>query len=249
MSPIPNLHYFQVEAPPGGELRTLRVLLPKDYAFSERRYPVVYALDGQNLFDPETAFGGRHWKVSETMAKLPKKMQAIVVGIDNAGADRIHEYAPYKRGHQGGGGQEHLRFIMDKLKPEVDSSYRTMPQAKYTAIIGSSMGGLLALWAGLRFGDVFGKVGALSPSLWFNPQVLQLAEHDVGEKSKFYIVGSRTESRRMEANLQRTYWALLKGGFSEEQLRVIVRERGGHNEAFWGREFPKMMRWLLDANS
>ncbi len=245
MSKLPNLHYFQVATPPNGAQRTLRLLLPQDYAFSERRYPVVYALDGQNLFEPESAYGGRHWKVPETMSKMPKRLQAIIVGIDNAGVGRLHEYAPYKRGHQGGGGEEYLRFIIDKLKPEVDSSYRTLPQAETTAIIGSSMGGLLALWAGLRFGDVFGRVGALSPSLWFNPQVFQLARHDVGEKSKFYIAGSSRESSRMESGLQKLYAELQQGGFTHQQFRIVIRERGRHNEAFWGREFPKMHRWLF----
>lgn len=245
MNQLPNLQFFQVKIPPDNTERTVRLLLPNDYRMSERRYPVIYALDGQNLFEARTAFGGQHWKIPETMSKMPKKLQAIVVGIDNAGPGRIREYAPYKRGHQGGGGLEHLRFIMDKLKPEVDGSYRTMPQQKTTAIIGSSMGGLLALWAGLRFGEVFGRVGALSPSLWFNPQVFQLAANDVGKKSRFYVAGSIRETSRMESGLNRLHLALHEGGFIDRQFHVVIRERGRHNEVFWGREFPKMHRWLF----
>ncbi len=241
-----DLHYFRIRIAPQGPLRTVRVLLPPDYYGSNRRYPVIYVLDGQNLFEASTAFGGRHWKIPETMTKMPKRLQAIVIGIDNAGADRIREYAPYHRGKQGGGGLEHIQFIMNELKPEVDASYRTLPQSETTAIIGSSMGGLLALWAGLRFGEVFGKVGALSPSLWFNPQVFQLAENDLGRKSKFYVAGSRTESGRMESSLQHVYQSLRKGGFSDGQIRVVLRDRGKHNEVFWGREFPKLHRWLFD---
>ncbi len=187
MNQSPNLHYFQVKFPPNARERTVRLLLPTEYRMTERRYPVIYALDGQNLFEARTAFGGRHWKIPETMSKMPKKLQAIVVGIDNAGLGRIREYAPYKRGRQGGGGLEHLRFIIDELKPEVDRSYRTMPQQKTTAIIGSSMGGLLALWAGLRFGEVFGRVGALSPSLWFNPQVFHWPKTMLAKKAGFTL--------------------------------------------------------------
>lgn len=241
-----DLHYFRIRIAPQGPLRTARVLLPPDYYASERRYPVIYALDGQNLFEASTAFGGRHWKIPESMAKMPKRLQAIVIGIDNAGADRIHEYAPYRRGKKGGGGLEHIQFIIKELKPEADASYRTLPQPEMTAIIGSSMGGLLAFWAGLRFGEVFGKVGVLSPSLWFNPEVFHLAENDVGKKSKFYVAGSRTESGRMELSLQHVYQSLRKGGFSEWQIRVVIRDRGKHNEVFWGWEFPKMWRWLFD---
>jgi len=245
MNPLFNLHYFQVEIPPNAAPRTVRVLLPADYGMSERRYPVIYGLDGQNLYEPETAFGGMHWKIPETMAKLPKRLQAIVVGIDNGGADRMREYAPYRRGRQGGGGLDHINFIINELKPQVDKSYRTKPAPEFTGIFGSSMGGLLALWAGLRFGEVFIRVGVLSPSLWFNPQVFQLAEDDVGKKSKYYIAGSRTESARMESGLQKLYWSLRKGGFTDDHCRVVVRERGRHNEVFWGQEFPKMHRWLF----
>ena len=245
MRQLANLHLFQAKVPPTGTPRTVRVLLPTGYFTSERRYPVIYALDGQNLFEAKTAYGGRHWKIPETMSKLPKKLQAIVVGIDNAGGGRVHDYAPFQRGRQGGGGAEHLRFIIEKLKPELDSSYRTLPQRESTAIVGSSLGGLLALYAGLRFGEVFGKVGALSPSLWFNPQVLQLAENHVDTKPKIYVAGSKTESRGMAPALQRLYWSLRNGGFSEEQLRVVIRDRGKHNEVFWGREYAKLWRWLM----
>lgn len=245
MKPMPMLQNFDILIPPYRSPRKLRLLLPSDYAVSNRQYPVVYALDGQNLFQAETAFGGRHWGVPESMAKMPKRLQAIVVGIDNAGIHRIKEYSPYKRGKQGGGGGEFVRFIMESLKPQVDGSFRTLPGPDTTAIIGSSMGGLLALWAGLRFGDVFGRVGVLSPSLWFNPQVFQLAEHDVGEKSKFYIAGSIREGSRMGPGLQRLHEALHRGGFTHEQFCMAIRERGRHNEALWAREFPKMHRWLF----
>ncbi len=243
MNPI--LQDFDITIPPYNAPRKVRLLLPFDYANTTRRYPVIYALDGQNLFQAETAFGGRHWKIPETMAKMPKRFQAIFVGIDNAGSNRIHEYAPYKRGRQGGGGLDFMHYLIKEIKPQVDQSYRTLPHAETTGIIGSSMGGLLALWAGLRFGEVFGRVGVLSPALWFNPQVFQLAGHDVGEKSKFYISGSMRESVRMESGLNRLHEALHRGGFTHEQFRVVIRERGRHNESLWAREFPKMHRWLF----
>lgn len=240
-----ELHLLKARLPASGPARTFRVLLPKDYHHSDRRYPVIYALDGQNLFEASTAFGGRHWKVPETLSKMPKRLQTIVVGIDNAGAGRLNEYAPYRRNQQGGGGEAHLRLIVTSVKPLVDSTFRTNPAAHETAMIGSSMGGLLALYAGLRFGETFGKIGVLSPSLWFNPQVLELAGTSDRITSKFYVSGSKTESTLMANSLQSIYWALRKAGLDDRQLQVVIRDRGKHNEVFWGREFPKMHKWLF----
>jgi len=240
-----NLQLFKVKPSTTSKERIVRVLLPSDYDTSSRHYPVTYALDGQNLFEAKMAFGGRHWKLPETMSKMPKKLQSIIIGIDNAGAGRANEYAPFRRSRQGGGGEQHLHFLIEKLKPAIDSNFRTLPQATDTCIMGSSLGGLLALYAGLRFDQVFGKVGVLSPSLWFNPQVLKLAESSVGIKGKFYLASSRTESKHMASAMQQVYWALRNGGVSDENLRVILRERGKHNEIFWGREYPKMHRWLF----
>jgi alpha-glucosidase len=198
--------------------------------------------DGQNLFDPATA-AFRDWKIPRTMEKLPLRQQAIIVGIDNT-AGRMHEYAPYRRGRNGGRGDDYLRFVVDTVKPFLDRDYRTLPQRESTGIAGSSMGGLIALYAGLQYSQVFGRAGVLSPSLWFNPKLLDSARQHSSIKSNLYVAGSKTEQRSMESTLQNLYWALKTSGHHDDQIRVIIRDRGRHNEAFWAREFKKMMEWL-----
>ncbi len=227
--------------------RTIRVLLPKDYFTApDRRYPVLYMLDGQNLFQPETAFGRRDWKIPGTLHKQPLRRQAIIVGIDNGGHDRIHEYAPFRRGKNGGQGDLFVRALLETLKPFIDHAYRTLPGRETTGIAGSSLGGLLAFYAGVRYGDVFGKAAVFSPSLWFNPAVVQLAEQNPVWKSKMYVAASKTEMRNMENTLQNVYWSFKKGGYDDAQIRVVARDQGKHNEVFWGREFKKMYEWMYE---
>ena len=224
--------------------RTIRVLLPKNYD-NQKSFPVLYMQDGQNLFDPETSFSG-DWKIPHTMETLVAKKQAIIVGIDNGGDVRMNEYAPFSHGKDGGGeGDKYVRFIIETLKPFIDSEYRTMPDRDTTGIAGSSLGGLIAFYAGVKYGSVFGKVGVLSPALWFNPKVLDLVNPSLEFKSKFYVLASKTESRMMEKTLENVYWAFKNGGFSDENFRVTVRDRGKHNEIFWAREFKKMYEFIF----
>ena len=238
-----NIHPFHI--PQLGHDRTIRVLLPRNYAETDKRFPVLYMQDGQNLFDPATAAFG-DWKIPAAMDKQPLKRQAIIVGIDNGGVDRIHEYAPYKRGKNGGQGDAYVRFIIETLKPFIDNEYRTLSQRETTGIAGSSMGGLISLYAGLKYGGVFGKTGVLSPSIWFNPKVIELGNDAPPQnRSQIYVCASKTEMRGMEQTLQNVYWAFKNAGYSDEQIRVVVQERGKHNEAFWSREFKPMFEWLF----
>lgn len=219
------------------------MLLPRDYFKSDRRYPVIYMQDGQNLFEAKTA-AIRDWKIPKIMGQLALKRQAIIVGIDHT-MGRMEEYAPFRRGRTGGKGDAYLRFIIDTIKPFVDREYRTLPHRETTAIAGSSMGGLITLYAALRYSAVFGKAAVFSPSLWFNPNVLNLARAHSGVKNQLYVAGSRTESRGMESGLQNLYWGLKNSGYSDDQIRVVIRGRGRHNETFWAREFKIMMEWLF----
>ncbi|MBC7776252.1 MAG: alpha/beta hydrolase [Phycisphaerae bacterium] len=229
--------------------RAIRVLLPRNYwKDTSKRFPVLYLQDGQNLFDPSTA-AFRHWKLKEFMARQPLKRQAILVGIDHGGIDRGHEYAPYQRGKSGGQGDAYLQFVEHTLKPFIDLEYRTWAHREATGIVGASLGGLIAFYAGMRYSHVFGKVGALSPSFWFNPQVLGLAGKSAGLKSQIFVSGSKTETRSMMPMLEKTYWALKNGGYSDAQIRVVARDRGSHSEAFWAREFKPMYEWLFPVTA
>ena len=225
--------------------KTIRVLLPRNYYTApDRRFPVIYLQDGQNLFDAHTA-AFKHWKLRETMQRQPLNRQAILVGIDHSGLDRMHEYAPFKRGQHGGEGIPYLQFIAHTLKPFIDTHYRTWEHREATGIVGSSLGGLITFYAGLQFSHVFGKVGALSPSIWFNPHVLEVARHHTQPKSKMYVAGSKTEMGGMKYTLEQTYWALKAGNFADDDIRIVIRERGKHSETFWATEFKKMYEWLF----
>jgi alpha-glucosidase len=241
-----SLHvHFPFDMPQLGRQRAIRVLLPRNYDRDKgRRYPVLYIQDGQNLFDASTA-AFRPWGLREFMDRQPLRRQSILVGIDHGGPHRVHEYAPFKRGRQGGEGVAYLQFLEQTLKPFIDREYRTWPHREATGIAGSSMGGLIALYAGLHFSHVFGKTGALSPSLWFNPGVLKVIKGEHAPKSQIYVAGSKTELGSMAATLEKVYWTLHARGYTDDDLRVVIRDRGRHSEAFWGREFKGMYEWLF----
>ena len=148
--------------------RDIFVYLPPSYASSDRHFPVLYMHDGQNLFDAETSFAGE-WQVDESMELLSEEgIEAIVVGIPNAGNDRLDEYSPFAMSNLGGGkGDSYLEFIVQTLKPLIDVDFRTLPDRENTSILGSSMGGLISLYAFFRYPNIFGAAGAMSPAFWF----------------------------------------------------------------------------------
>jgi predicted alpha/beta superfamily hydrolase len=224
--------------------RKVRVYLPPSYGTSQRHYSVIYMHDGQNVFQSSDAFG-RPWRVESIIDKMPVRKQAIVIAIDNGGGERVNEYAPYRRGQKGGKGHDYMRFIVENIKPWADTNYRTLGSADHTWLVGSSLGGLITMYGGLQFPQVFGKIGVLSPAFWFNPGILSQAPNGWLSDNRFYVVGSQTESKGMASGLQRTYWRLKELGVPDDRLKVIVRDRGGHNEAFWSREFKKMyLEWM-----
>ncbi len=241
-----SLHIHKLVLPRLQRERTIRILLPPTYDLTDDyHYPVLYALDGQNLFDPELAVGGQCWEIPETVAQMPPQLQAIIVGIDNGEEARLDEYAPLRKEEGGGEADDFLEDLITYIKPFVDAEYRTRPDPEATGIVGSSMGGLLALYAGLQYGHVFGRVGVLSPAVWFNPEVLDLAKQHEGYKSRFYVAGSQTESEEMAEHVQQIAGYLQQSGFTGDRLLVNLRECGDHGEDLWRREYPEMHAWLF----
>jgi predicted alpha/beta superfamily hydrolase len=169
--------------------RDIVVWLPKGYNSRKKkdmRYAVLYMHDGQNILDPKTAYAGKDWRADETITKLIRKRKIkdiIVVGIYNT-PDRLDEYCWSEKG------QLYLRFIVEELKPFIDSNYRTLADRENTAIIGSSMGGLISFYAGWFYPEVFSKAGCMSSSFYYhNDHALKLVEDYNGPKKnvKFYI--------------------------------------------------------------
>src|SRR5207247_1389462 len=161
-----------------GKRRDLLVYTPASYARGTTRYPVIYMQDGQNLFDAATSFAG-DWGLKTALAWASRRgLEAIVVGIPNMGVARIDEYTPFMDPKAGGGqGERYLDYLVHTVKPLIDERFRTLPERAHTGIAGSSLGGLISLYAFFRYPEVFGFTAALSPSLWFaNAAILAFVE-------------------------------------------------------------------------
>ena len=230
--------------------RRIWVYLPLDYAQTQKRYPVLYMQDGQNLFDAKTSYAGE-WKVDETLNALAgaQKRACIVIGIDNGSEKRMTEYAPWD--HPRFGKQEgvaYTKFMVETLKPYIDNNFRTLKGPESTAVMGSSMGGLIAFYAALEYPQVFGRAGVFSPSFWHAEAAFEFAKTKApqAKKLKMYMfTGGQEGKAEMIAPMQRMTKILREAGFSKRRLYSAVPENGQHNEAFWAREFSGAYTWLF----
>lgn len=228
--------------------RRIWIYLPPDYESSSKYYPVLYMQDGQNLFDASTSFG-QEWQVDESLNQLFEQGDpgVIVVGIDNGGGNRLNEYTPWSNPTYGGGeGEAYVNFLVETLKPYIDSNYRTRPEREYTGIIGSSLGGLISMYAVINRQDIFSKAGIFSPSFWFTDEVYRLVE-ELGKQEdlRIYMIGGVTESSSMVNDLNRMYSSLRTVGFQTEELQLLTHQDGQHSEWYWAREFPAAYKWLF----
>lgn len=234
---LPNVEIPQLDVK-----RDVLVYLPPSYATGERRYPVLYMQDGQNLFDEATAFANQDWRVDETMERLSGEgYEAIIVGIPHGGERRLVEYNPFP-GRWGAKGEEYVGFVSDQLKPFVDSRFRTHFEPAATGILGSSMGGLISLYAFFRRPDVFGLCGAMSPSLFVGRgAILKYAREAPFHLGKIYLDnGTREPSARAMYDLLRE-----KGYRLRTDLKYVAEHGGHHHESAWARRLPGAIRFLL----
>ena len=237
-----------------GRTRRVWLYLPPGYATSGRRYPVLYMQDGQNVFDARTSFSGE-WGVDESLNLLAAGGQdptgCIVVAVDN-GPNRLDEYSPWNNPQYGGGqGDLYVDFLVQTLKPYIDSNYRTLPGREHTGIAGSSMGALIATYAALREPTVFGKVGVFSPAYWFARQQLfqYVRQRPANPNTKFYFVAGTTESSTMVTHMNAMRDSLQRGGVPTANLSYNTRTDGQHAEWYWRREFPAAYSWLYAAGT
>ncbi|HSJ09731.1 MAG TPA: alpha/beta hydrolase-fold protein [Longimicrobiales bacterium] len=241
----------QLHSPQLGNDRGLLVYLPPSYYTSERRYPVIYMHDGQNLFDPATSFAGE-WAVDQTLeAASEEGVEAIIVAIPNVGLERTNEYSPFfDEKHNGGGrGELYLRFIVETIKPLVDAEFRTLPDRTCTGIAGSSMGGLISLYAFFRYRHVFGFAGVMSPSLWFaNSAVLEWVARQPNAGGRIYIdVGMKEGQKTMDDVLRLRDILEQKGYRNLDDLLCVVDTAGDHSERAWARRVRRQMYFLLNV--
>lgn len=226
--------------------RTVRVYLPAGYSASHKSYAVIYMLDGQNLFKRDAAIKST-WGVDSTLAAQPVDKQCIVVGIDHAGKDRITEYNPYNSQYGKGDGKAFTQFLVETLKPYIDSHYRTKKTVRYTAIAGSSMGSLLAMYAIDEYPDVFGSAGLFSPAFWIAPEIYTLTQSKPANKtSGFYLTCGDKESANMVKQVSRMDSVLTAKNISVKQLPPLKINAGSvHNELQWQQAFPAFYDWLI----
>jgi predicted alpha/beta superfamily hydrolase len=216
------------------------------------RFPVVYMHDGQNLFDPAAAFAGVTWQVADAMdlgAEAGTIAEAIVVGPNNAGAARIAEYTPVPDpGYGGGDGDKYLSMLITELKPLVDSSLPTLPAREHTVMIGSSLGGLISAYTGVSHPDVFGSVGVMSPSVWWDSSWI-VGQVDTTHTSpdrplKVYVdCGTVNDGEPDTTTLVQHYRAL--GYVDGVDLLYVVQQGADHSEMYWAQRLPAALEFLL----
>ncbi len=233
-----------------GRTRKIWVYLPAAYPTEkDRSFPVLYLQDGQNLFDQKTAPFGE-WQVDETLdslAGLYPQNQVIVVGIDHGADFRLEEYTPYPNARYGGGkGDQYLQFLVNELKPAIDSQFRTLPDKANTAIGGSSLGGLISFHALIQYPETFGMGLIFSPSFWFSEKHFELTSQQIqrSQSARFFLLVGGNEEPIMTEGLAKMQALLAEKGMNAQQIKAVVDPAGNHNEAFWRAQFPQAFKWL-----
>ncbi len=266
---------FTLSMPQLEKSRIIRVWTPSDYQSRlDKHYPVLYMHDGQNLFDRETAAYGEIWDVHTAIEALMENGDfggAIVVGIDNApGLERLDEYSPwiteriddlkelgeYERDF-GGQGIEYGQFLVDTLKPYIDSHYRSLPDRENTGVAGSSMGGFISLYLGVAYPEIYSKIGAFSTAVWFADKALfkHVSKLNPNYKTRWYLdIGTEETSNKNIEGFNALYVdgtlavekKLLELGVLRKDVKVVIEEGATHFETAWARRFPEALRWLFE---
>lgn len=236
--------------------RDVIVYLPPDYnSDPERRYPVLYLHDGQNLFDAATAFAGNEWGLDELAEELIENgliQPLIIVGIYNARENRVYEYTHVKdRRGRGGRARRYAKAVIEDLKPFMDSEYRTLPDVAHTGLGGSSLGGLVTLYLGMRYPDVFGKLIVMSPSVWWANRAILREIQKLSHKSdqKIWLDIGTCEGQNPEVcvkNVQDLRDALVAKGWElGKDLMFLEHHGASHDEKAWGYRMRDALRFLF----
>jgi predicted alpha/beta superfamily hydrolase len=235
--------------------RDVLVYLPPGYETEKRRrYPVLYLHDGQNLFDGATSFiPGQEWRVDETAQALIHARAiepVIIVGIYNTGKERVEEYTPSADPKFKVGGRADLygRLIVEELKPFVDSHYRTKPDASDTGLGGSSLGGLVTLYLGLRYPAVFGKLAVISPSVWWDEHRIVREVESLQSKphTRVWLDMGTDEGANATSDARLLRDALVgKGWHLDEDLKYFEAAGAKHSELAWAERVEPVLRFLF----
>jgi predicted alpha/beta superfamily hydrolase len=240
------------------EPRDLVVYLPPGYEQEpDRRYPVLYLHDGQNLFEGATAFvPGQDWHVSDTAEECIRAGRIeplIIVGVYNAGEHRIDEYTPTRDRKHGAGGDAALygQMLTRELKPFIDRTYRTLADPANTGLGGSSLGGLVTLYLGMLHPDIFGKLAVLSPSVWWDNRVILKLVRMVDPKPRLQIwldIGTGEGGKHVQ-NARALRDELVKAGWvAGADLIYAEMPEADHSEAAWAERVGPFLEYLFPAH-
>jgi predicted alpha/beta superfamily hydrolase len=260
--PVPagNLWLHELSSRIFGNTRLLRVWLPPDYdGWGATRYPVLYLNDGQNLFDPATAFAGVHWQVGETATRLIAERKIpplVIVGIDNT-KRRANEYIPYKAKDPKvikAMGKCYPDFLQREVMPLIEERYPVLKGPENTGLGGSSLGGLITLYTQLAAPGVFGRLLIESPSLFVaDRKILDESRRFRKWPARVYIgmgtreVDNAEKDEKIVADV-RELEAILRGAdLDESRLRVHITEGGTHSESAWAARFPEALEFLFSS--
>lgn len=248
--------------------RRVRVLLPKDYKTdTELSYPVIYFHDGQNVFHSGESYSGYSWKVIPAIKRNPELAKMILVGIDNDGENRLNEFIPWRIADTplpseiqlGGKGYEYAEFVMDVVKPFINKHYRTKSDKKYTAMIGSSLGGNISAFMGIEYKDQIGGLGIFSLANWISESAFDayISQKELDPDQRVYIQvgtkeGNETDRNLMYGNMNQAYLdstlqyakRLIEKGIPVENIDLNIFADETHTESAWAEHLPQCFRFL-----
>ncbi len=238
--------------------RDVWVYVPPGYdPDAGRAYPLLVLQDGQNLFDPETAFiRGRTWRVAEqadAAIEAGEVEPLVIAGVANAGERRLAEYTPTRDWKLGGGDARlYGEMLIRELLPFLRERYRLRPDAEDTGLGGSSLGGLVSLWLGLQHPEAFGKLAVLSPSVWWNQRsilrTVDEAAPGLSQRARIWLDVGDQEGRRTMADAERLHGRLRAHGWQDEvDVHFEIVPGGTHDEAAWAERVQPMLRFLFPA--
>ncbi len=227
----------------------LHIHLPEEYEKTDLRYPVIYFFDGHNLFSDEDATYGTCWKLEDFLARWQE--ECIVVGLEcgHKPNQRLDEYSPYPMEIVGyktkGMGEATLGWMISTLKPEIDGRLRTLPEREETAIAGSSMGGLMSLYALVRHNEIFSMAASLSPSIQpcLQEVVNEIGKAKLASDTRIWLsFGEKELNPKREKAFELVKKVLVAKGIT---LSSQIQAFGSHNEKSWGELVPAFMPYLL----
>jgi len=229
--------------------RRISALLPHDYYENKQKnYSVLYLHDGQNLFDDYAPYG--NWGVDKTLTQMAAKgmKDTIIIAIDHGGELRIKELIPFKtHKFKNVEGNQYIEFMMDTLMPMINNRYRINHDRACTGIGGSSLGGLISLYAGFKYPQVFGKLMIFSPSLWITSDIyLQALNFPNNISLDIYLYAGGLESETHLENVTKLAEVLSgkQAMHHHLNLKFVTNPHGRHQEVYWGEQFPQAVEFL-----